>query len=169
MKFLLTRYIYPLPRPVALSKKLGIILDNPRTGPEVDIIQRYLIYSNSVKHVTYNHNFIVPFYQDESSDYSIEGVLRDFFDTYTPQDLAVQRFYEQHKQSDLWTLLARMWIILRFDPENNCPLLDHRLQPDTGDPTMWVAEWQPMTKCSLSVVNYVYLLSLLIQTDTDAY
>lgn len=171
MNFILTRYIYPLENKRLLSDKLNICLDNPRTEEEIETVAEYLRYSQSAKHAEYGHHGRLPLDSEVKGKYdvlTIEQVLHDFFRHYSSTDAFVKKLHEQSREEDVFRTLAKMWIVARYDDEGQIQALREestQLVEEGQLSFIMLEDEHPIVKNSRILVNYSYLLSLLIHTE----
>lgn len=175
MNFLLTRYIYPLEAKTLLSEKLNICLDNPRTDEEIESIAEYLRYSESIDHASYNHNWRLPRAEEVDIDHGIltlDGIVHDFLERYSTLDAFVEKFQNENQDTDLFVKLAKMWIVARYDDEGQIQALREesiKLTEEGEHGFFLLDDDHPIVRNSKNLVNYSYLLSLLVHTENEGY
>jgi len=176
MNFLLTKYIYPLQDKRVLSQKLNIALDNPRTIEEIEAVAEYLRYSESAKHADYDHNWRLPLTEEveecESELLTLDGIVSSFLNRYASLDTFVKKFHKENQENDVFTTLAKMWVVARYDDEGQIQVLrEEALElSEEGERGFFLLEDDhPIVKNSKTLVNYSYLISLLIHMEGEEY
>ncbi len=173
MNFILTKYIYPIPKELSLSGVLKISFDNPRTQKEIDYIVEYIRYSEEPQHAKYDNYFILPTkWPEEIAAISLEETLNLFFDKFSLIDPYVKKFRSKHFDTDIFETIAKMWVIARYDDEGQLKALQEEAKrmADEGEHGFFMLESEhPIVKNSDNLVNYSYLLSLLIHTQGEGY
>lgn len=160
MNFLLTDYIYPIRERIPLSENLQIYLDNPRTDREVLAVTEYIRHA----------------YQIESAfQYSEEAIgqgLKQFLDEYSKADEYVGEFYKSYGQREPYELLARMWIVARYDDKGLHEALRQegkRLAKEGHIGFFMLEDDHPIIKNSRQLLEYSHLISLLVHTTGELY
>lgn len=158
MNFLLTKYIYPLREPLVLSKHLGIYLDNPRTDDEMTVVAWYL------------RDALRGAYQWD--DQRLPPVLDDLRRSYADGDEYIKEFWHLQGGEDPIELLARMWVVARFDDEGRHEALRRARsgprKPDEFDvDSLWPDD--PIYTKPQQLTEYGHLLSLLVCSDCELY
>jgi hypothetical protein len=175
MNFLLTKYIYPIEAKSLLSKKLNIFFDNPRTDEEIEDIAEYLRYSESIDHGTYAHNWRLPRAEEVDFDdevLTLEGIVNNFLERYAPIDIFVEKFRNKNENTEIFIKLAKMWIVARYDDEGQIQALKKesiKLSEEGSHGFFLLDDDNPIVRNSKNLVNYSYLLSLLIHTEREEY
>lgn len=175
MNFLLTRYIYPIEAKSLLSERLHISLDNPRTDEEIEAIAEYLRCSESIDHVTYDHNWRLPRAEEVDVDYEVltlDGIVHGFLERYASVDTFVEKFRSENENTEIFTKLAKMWIVARYDDEGQIQALREesiKLSEEGHHGFFLLDDDDPIVRNSKNLVNYSYLLSLLIHTEGEEY
>ncbi len=105
MNFLLTAYIYPLKDQIVLSRNLNISLDNPRKEGEVQAVTEYIRQAYTIESAF------------QYSEEAIRQGLVDFLNEYTEENEHIREFHDSYGDLGAYELLARMWIIARYDDE----------------------------------------------------
>jgi hypothetical protein len=175
MNFLLTRYIYPLEAKSVLSERLNIFLDNPRTDEEITVIAEYLRYSESIDHAAYDHNWRLPRAEEVDVDYEVltlDGIVHDFLERYASFDAFVEQFRNENQDSNIFIKLAKMWVIARYNDEGQIQALREeavKLSEEGKHGFFLLDDDNPIVSNSKNLVNYSYLLSLLIHAEGEEY
>ncbi|MGA7952463.1 MAG: hypothetical protein WCA07_02975 [Gloeobacterales cyanobacterium] len=111
MEFLLTSFIYPLQKPLTLSKQLGFSLNNPQTSEEIEAVKDYLLRSYESG---YDYKF--PIYSVKDI-VAIESILITFRDSLLGEDFYLANKFIQYERNTIFDFLASIWIIARFEDE----------------------------------------------------
>lgn len=146
MNFLLTNYIYPLEEKIALSENLNFFLDNPRTDEEINAVHEYL-------HKAYHNSD--EYYEFEEDE--INEDLTDAVNNLLNENDCIKEFYTKispNKKLDCYELLARIWIIARYDDGGYFPDFTKEMKPT-------------IIRNSSQLVDYSYLISLLINNYSE--
>lgn len=88
-----------------LSKSLGIYLDNPRTDKEIEAVTKYINQAYSTKSAF------------QFSEEIISEGIEKFLGEYSKEDEYIDKFYTAHSQTKPYEILAKMWIVARYDDE----------------------------------------------------
>jgi len=173
MNFILTRFIYPLSEALILSNALKISIDNPRTPTEIEYIAKFIRYSEDLEHTKFEQHFILPAKPlDEVAATSLEEAIELFFEKFSLIDHYVSKFRDQHLNADVFEILAKMWVIARFDDEGQIQALQKeakRMAAEGKHGFFMLESEHPIVKNSNTLVDYSYLLSLLIHTEGEGY
>lgn len=168
MNYYLTQYCFPLENKICISKKLNLFLTNPTTEDEIKEVRDFFKKSNE-----YIKGFPPTNSDVDSTQYmTIESSINEFKKAYETNN-SVKEFFEKEKlEKDVYQILAKMTIILKFDEsgmkeaivENhiemkNQGILGFTLLEDTN----------PLIINSKNAINYSFLLSLLLHTESNEY
>jgi len=157
MNFLLTDYIYPLSEAFPLSGKLKMYLDNPRTEEEIKAVTEYVRQAYSVESAF------------QLSEKDIADALNNFLGQYSLVDSYIASFYKSYGQTHSYEILARMWIVARYENEEESEENAHKqgglidtkklefLLSDEDNPSL------------RRLIEYIHLLSLLVHTIEEFY
>ena len=169
MSFAITKYIYPIEKPIELSKSLGFILDNPRTEKEIQIVKDYIEETLKEK--------------DRPDDSTMASILfrygvslSDLKKRIRVKDEYAFKYFDNYKGS-FDNLLSETWIIIRFQEndqfqefaESKDALLQAMMRDRTDE--VYVQDFNLMTNyCQvlsvlLSAQNYYYGDSILLSND----
>jgi hypothetical protein len=161
MNFLLTNYIYPIREKILLSKSLGIYLDNPRTDKEIEAVTKYIYQAYSTESAF------------QFSEEIISDGIEKFLGEYSKEDEYIDKFYTAHSQTKPYEILARMWIVARYDDEGQHDAITQegeRLKEEGQRGFFFMLEEDnPILKKSRELLDYCHLVSLLIHTAQDYY
>jgi hypothetical protein len=166
MEFLITQYIYPLAERLPLSRRLGFWLDNPRTELEISVVEDYLMRAYES-----GYDYKLPVSSDEPI-VTIEDTLLRFYNSLSHEDEYVSRFFETYTREGIFTFLARMWVIARFDDEGIGDELreEHQKMRAEGVHGFFVLDdAHPLIAKSEALADYCSLLSLLVHSEGDDY
>lgn len=176
MNFILTKYIYPIKESIILSENMNFVLDNARSEEELKIIRESLEKSLNSPHEFYQDDYYanLPVYNTaETEDFvTIENALNDFKINYSEKDSYVHDFFEEKSKSDVIEILAKMWIIGRFDDEGQYKHMaeKHKEMSEKGEKGFFMLDkGNPIIDNSNNLINYSHLISLLINTNIDYY
>ena len=170
MNFFLTTYIYPIEEPLELSKKLGFILDNPRTKEEINLVYENIKVSmdSPAEMYKYDNQYRIPIKEVNPDYVSLEASLKVFYQN-SFKDKYIEEFYQKNKNDSELLQLAKMWIIARFDDEGTLTELKEDNLNDKENSFILLEEEHPLVKNSNNLISYSYLLSLLIENDGEDY
>lgn len=177
MNIILTKYIFPIPERIVISEKLKFSLDNPRNSNEVAIIKKHIEKSLNSPNEVYEGNpqFRLPIYSSEETEdiLTVESSLKNLEKKFSTKDSYLKSFFEDHKEDDILDLLAKMWIIARYDDEGEREALTKRseeLNKDGRGGVFFILnEKNPILTNSNNLVSFSYLLSLLCHSDKEFY
>src|SRR5688572_24857245 len=160
MNFLLTNYIYPIKEKLLLSKNLEIYLDNPRTDKEIKAVTEYIIQAYSVESAF------------QFSEEIIEQGVREFLDEYSLKDEYVSEFYKTYFNLNQYEVLARMWVVARYNDEGlHIALTEEgkKLREEGKHGFFLLEDDSPIIRNSRQLLDYSHLVSLLIHTAHEYY
>lgn len=166
MEFLLTRYIYPIPNRITLSKRLGFCLDNPRTEFEISVVKDYLMRAYESG---YDYKF--PPYSDEPI-LSLEYILLKFRDKFSGEDQYIAKLFQSYERENIFEFIAGIWIIVRFDDGGLGEELrkEHKKIREEGQFGFFMLEDDnPILVNERKLADYCHLMSLLIHSQKDEY
>lgn len=166
MEFLLTSFIYPLQKPLTLSKQLAFYLDNPQTIEEIEAVKGYLLRAYESG---YDYKF--PIYSEEDI-VTLESILISFRNALSEADSHVAHKFTQYERNNIFDFLASIWVIARFEDEGIGDELreEHRKMLEEGITSFFLLDDNhPLLKNAENLANYCSLLSLLIHTEKDSY
>src|SRR2546430_10788750 len=104
MNFLVTTFIYPLAAPLQLSRKLGFVLDNPRTEDEVSFIENLLIRARES-----GEDYGLP----DSSEHDIvtvEGILFRLGSFLGEDHLYFREQFQRYGRHEALKFAASIWV-----------------------------------------------------------
>lgn len=162
MNFILTQYIYPIKEPIILSKRMNIILDNPRTEEEINRIGRLIQISHEKSEF-----FRLPPYHKDKRVMSWDYFIKTFIEKFSKNDEYVKeiaRTYKSKNFHNVYEFLAKIWIIARFDDKNESEKLEklrkeHSVEGEAG--FFLLEDDSPIIAGAKQLVDYSYLFSLL--------
>lgn len=164
--FLLTSYFYPLSEPLVLSPSFGFALDNPRTRDEIEAVEDYL-------HRAYESGHDIRLPPHSSEQYlTIEQALFNIRDAVAEEDAYVREAFTEYEQEQLFTFIARNWIVARFENQGHGDDLrrQHREYRAKGIRTVTILEDDhPLVRQREALASYTYLLSLLLHDEVEDY
>ncbi len=178
MSFLLTEYIYPIQEEIMLSDKYKFSLDNPRTEEEINLIVNYITksYDFSLDSDYFMGGPRIPIYDDENypNIATIEKSLSEFIKNYSNVDGYVNEFAEQNKTNNPLETIGKMWVIARFDDENESEKLKQQFeQIQIEDPDrkhfIILDDDNPLVSNSKKLLDYSYILTFLYHSDKENY
>lgn len=144
-----------------LSKSLGIYLDNPRTDKEIEAVTKYIYQAYSTESAF------------QFSEEIISDGIEKFLGEYSKEDEYIDKFYTAHSQTKPYEILARMWIVARYDDEGQHDAITQegeRLKEEGQRGFFFMLEEDnPILKKSRELLDYCHLVSLLIHTAQDYY
>jgi hypothetical protein len=173
MNIILTQYIYPIENPINLSEKLGLSFDNPRSEEEIEIVKRYIKYSlgSPDKMYEYDRAMRLPISAPRHI-VSIRQALNKFKGV-NKTDEYKSKFLNEASRKDVFGLLAKMWIVLRYNDEGEFQSLkEYKEEKDKEEGRggfIMLGEDSPILTNEKSANDFSYLLSLLINTDSDYF
>ena len=173
MNIILTQYIYPIENPINLSEKLGLSFDNPRSEEEIEIVKRYIKYSlgSPDKMYEYDRAMRLPISAPRHI-VSIRQALNKFRGV-NKTDEYKSKFLNEASRKDVFGLLAKMWIVLRYNDEGEFQSLkeykEEKDKEEGGGGFIMLGEDSPILTNEKSANDFSYLLSLLINTDSDYF
>lgn len=173
MNFFLTTYIFPIKDEIILSDKLNFKLDNPRTQDEINLIKENLKVSldSPDEMYKYGQHMRIPINNINDDILSIEKSLKIFYKKYEDNDY-IKEFYTLNKNEDRLEQLAKMWIIARFDDEGEHQKLQeehNKMKEDGNIGFFMLGDDNPIIQNSDNLINFSYLLSILINNGQDEY
>ncbi len=171
--FLLTKYFYPLEKPITLSGYLRVQFDNPRTEKEIEYAKRFLTdqYDSGIVGVLPPHSGVLPPHSKEDV-VTLEMIAKSFRDAYSKEDEYVKDFFKGYKRKNLFDYFAKMWCVIRFDDEGEVQRIDSAYQEmkDKGEKGFVLLEAEhPILKNTEILLNYTPLLALLSHTERKEY
>ncbi|MUL11525.1 HEPN domain-containing protein [Aliivibrio fischeri] len=170
MSYGLTWFIHPLEKAIKVSDYLKISFDNPRTEKEVALVKNYI--ESSYKAAT-SFKFPPSFENDEDNEkfVSLGGMIKQLISSYE-SDYA-NNLAEYHNIECVYELMARIWVIIRFDDEGSEKVLSEQFQlinkEDDRKHLVLLDDDHPLVKNEYLLENYSYLLSLLTNKKDDGY
>ncbi|MCX7554215.1 hypothetical protein OS175_10020 [Marinicella sp. S1101] len=175
MNFLLTKYIYPIDAPIAISKRNNFSLDNPRTEKEIDAIYNYISKSYDVNHEYDMGGPRVPV--ENTPEYpegnvTLTNTLQLFKENYGGKNRYIKSFFSKNSKDSVFKLISKMWVIARFDDKGSSKELEDRFNQLRGeDPEARfftiLNDDHPLVSIPKKMINFSTLLSLLIQKDLE--
>jgi len=164
--FLLTKYFYPISKPITLSGYLKVEFDNPRTEKEIEYAKRFLTdqYDSGIVNVLPPHS--------KEDVVTLELIAKSFREAYSKEDEYVKDFFKGYKRKNLFDYFARMWCVIRFDDEGEVQRIEDAYQEmrEKGENGfVMLNDDHPIWKNSESLINYCYLLALLSHTEGNEY
>lgn len=175
MNFLLTRYIHPIEHPIILSEKLGISLDNPRSIEEIELIANYLKVSLDSPNIMYSYGYPnrlpMSAYSKPANYVTIRSAFKQLYKEYSKSDKYLKEFFKNNSQKNGFEFLAKMWIIARFDDKGAFDELKKQHEglyaKGEGGWVSFLDSDHPIYKLSERIVNYSYLLSVLLRSPLE--
>lgn len=173
MNIILTQYIYPIENSICLSEKLGLSFDNPRSEEEIEIVKRYIKYSLGSPDKMYEHDRAMRLpISAPRHIVSIRQALRKFSGV-NKTDEYKKKFLIEVPRKDVFGLLAKMWIILRYNDEGEFQSLkEFKEEKDKEEGRagfIMLGEDNPILTNEKTANDFSYLLSLLINTDSNYF
>lgn len=166
MEFFLTKYIYPLSEPIALSNHLGFCLDNPREREEIEIVRDYLVRA-------YESDYDYKFPISSTDDiFTLEYAIDNFRNQVDPTDSYIHKIFESYSKDNIFEFLAQIWIIIRFDDGGLGAELreEHEKERQAGKRTVFLLDDDhPIIRGEEKLGSYCHLLSLLIHCENSEY
>lgn len=158
VNYILTHYIFPLSEDIILSRKLGISLSNPKTKEEVNQIKELIEVSMSGKKLHENaaHKLRIPLSSENEDIITVKGGLSHFKKNHENNSY-VSDFLNKNSSISEWEILAKMWVILRFNQEE-ATLYKNAKQHELSK-LFYPDDEEPFKS---NTCNYVNLLSLLL-------
>jgi len=163
MTFSLTKYIFPLKEAITLSASQGLVLDNPKTPEEIEIVKRFIgktiedkERNTKLYHFSETNIDFIPNFLSQKKD-SIDG------------DISYAASYFLKSQNNLkrntTDTLAEAWIIIRF-PEDDEFI---RVSSDIYSlyDILLIKQNSPYADKFKNMASYCHVLSLL--TNTKGY
>ncbi|MEH2383374.1 MAG: hypothetical protein V7K27_31550 [Nostoc sp.] len=163
---MLTSFIYPLQKPLTLSKQLGFNLDNPQTSEEIEAVKDYLLRAYESG---YDYRFPI---HSEEDIVTLESILITFRNSLSEEDSYLANKFTQYERNNIFDFLASIWIIARFEDEGigNALREEHKKMLEEGVAGFFLLDDDhPLLKNEENLANYCSLLSLLIHTEKDSY
>lgn len=160
MNFIFTKYVHPIEAPITISEKLNFTLDNPRTEEEIEVV---LLHIKKTLENPTEINIILNNYINTKY---IEWLINELRNEYSENDLYAKEFFKKFSDNNFLKTLAAMWIIARFDDEGE---LEKLRKPENKGWFITLEEKNPIIVNCANLVNYCYLLSLIIHDDFDFY
>jgi len=160
MNFLLTNYIYPLKEKVLLSKELDIYFDNPRTDKEIHAVTQYIIQAYSIESAF------------QFSEEIIQHEVKEFLDEYSKKEDYIREFYAVSGNLNQYEILARMWIVARYNDEGLHIALNEegkKMREEGQHGFFLLEDDSPIIRNSRQLVDYSHLVSLLTHTTNEYY
>jgi len=171
MNIILTEYIYPIETAIVLSDKLGLSFDNPRSEEEIETVKRYIKCSlgSPNKMYEYDKAMRLPI----SAPRHIVSIRQSLqrFKAVNKIDEYKKRFLTENSSKDIFGLLAKMWIVLRYNDEGEFQSLkeykEERDREDAikGKSLVILNEDNPILINEKVANDFSYLLSILINTE----
>ena len=171
MNIILTQYIYPIESAIELSNKLGLSFDNPRSEAEIAAVKRYIKYSlgSPDKMYEYNRAMRLPI----SAPRNIVSIRQSLhkFKAVHKTDEYKKSFLAENSPKDIFGLLAKMWIVLRYNDEGQFESLrTYKEEKDKeeerkGKSLIILDEESPILINEKSANDFSHLLSLIINTE----
>lgn len=172
MPFFLTTYIHPLKSATTLSDSLKITIDNPRTEDEISVVERHIevsMYSPDEMY-KYKNRLRIPLNSDGYA-LGFEEYLRNFYRKNSSEPVVAE--YEAGCRG-IPTLrqIAGMWVILRYDDEGEMKELREIAEKEITEESpgfFLLDEHSPVEIASSRLVEYTYLLSLLVTEGSEYF
>lgn len=160
-KFLLTHYLYPLETPIVLSEKLGIILENLKDETEIEYLHDCIKISMDNDEQFYagpSHKLRLPLDGPEEI-LTVKSGIREFISR-NQHNSYVKRFFKENSNINEWKLLAKLWIVIRYDASEVSPLFKSVSDKELIK-FFYPGDENPFYE---SIINYGYILSLFIKS-----
>jgi hypothetical protein len=151
---------------VPLSTELLFSFDNPRTSREIEYLRAILQRAYESEDA-----YCLPL--EKHPEYiSVEKMVDEFRTALHGRDPYVQEFFNQNESSDIIDVLARMWVVIRYDDEGEMqPILEAQDGfREAGELALvMLDEGHPVLENSKKLADYSYLLSLLAHSEGGDY
>lgn len=173
----LTYYIYPIQTQITISKKLGFSLDNARTEEELPIIKKYIESTLNSPNEVFRLNYVMRIpttkKKNDTSSFCLKDALDNFKRCYSETDPYVKKVFQENENSDPVTLLAKIWIIAKFEVDISSNEKDKTepifIYPGEVPRLYTISKNHPLLKKSEELISYTFLISLLINTEKESY
>jgi hypothetical protein len=159
MAITLTKYIYPIPREVILSKHFEYSIDNPRTPEEIQYIKEYI------------HPALTRHYESNKPDYnpmlSATFAISNLREYSKGRDEYVYEYLLNNKETSIEDIISQCWIIIRYNDNGEFEKAskDRNIFFDIFFTDAKYAYWEKYN----SLLSYCQVLSLLIHDDKHNY
>lgn len=166
MNIILTQYIYPIESEIVLSDKLRLYFDNPRSEEEIETVKRYIKYSlgSPDKMYEYDRAMRLPISAPRHI-VSIRQSLKEF-KAVNKKDEYKKRFLTENSSKDVFGLLAKMWIVLRYNDEGQFQSLKENKEDEKARKSFIILNEDNPILVNEKVANdFSHLLSILINTE----
>ena len=161
--------MYPIEQPILLSEKLGLYFDNPRHEHEIEIIKKYIKVSLDSPNKMYEYNpaLRLPI----SAPRHILSIKQAFskFKTINKNDKYKGQFILENKKKHIFEVLAKMWVVLRYNDYGEFNSLKKAREDDGGNWVVFLGEDNPIVASEKSANSFAHLLSLLISPKEDYF
>lgn len=128
-------------------------LDNPRTTEEIKYVKEYL---------TQAYKFDSAFWASEED---LLPYVQEFLDAASERDSYIKRLNEKYSKLTSYDILARMWVIARYDDEGEIKALKReareRKKQGTEGIITFLLDEHPIIKNSYQLTAICHLISLL--------
>ncbi|PTX63055.1 hypothetical protein C8N46_102456 [Kordia periserrulae] len=176
MNFILTTYIYPIKEEIQISKRFKFSLDNPRTNEEIKLVKAHLEKSLNSPEEFYKDRWsanLPVFLTEETKNFlSVESALINFEKNYSKSDKYVSIFFKHNKETNILEKLAKLWVIGRFDDNGQYESMKTTYQEMSEQQQrgfFMLDKGNPIINNSNNLINFSYLISLLLYTEKSDY
>lgn len=168
MNYLITDFIFPLDKPLIISKKYNFMLDNPRSVSEIEFLKDRI----KSAHTRGNDLKLPP--RANNKYISLKSMLLDIKSYFESDEYLRELFvkYPLKNNENIYYLIASMCIIARFDDEGeykNIQEAYEEMQQNEVNGFVLLDSKNPIEVNSNMLLDFSYLLSLLINTQNMDY
>lgn len=153
----LTKYLFPLPVHIDLSKKFGFIMKNPSNEDELNWIKKQIEFSFNIFAKVHLTQLTYPLMDNEQFK-SLEQTLLNFKNNYS-ENTEVMDFFSKF-DNDVFTEIARLMIIVESST-NNKYKKNFKSEIDEDIDHLVSGKWD--------IFSYSSLISLLVHSALDDY
>ncbi len=119
MFFLLTKFIYPIKKPIKLSEYFDFVFDNPRNAEEIETVAKLIKKSWDLSENvdSYRHQRLPMQKEKQDEDcLTFESVIYRYLKKYNDGDFAQKEIKKiQNKKEKIIEFYAKNWVIIRYD------------------------------------------------------
>lgn len=152
MAFALTKYLYPIEEPIALSNHYGYQIDNPRTADEIDLVKKFVFKTLDRRDT---ESRVMPLIGRAS--YSLDK-LKEWQDVNEAGSYAT-RYINANPHRPTIDYLCKIWIIVRFEDDET---FDELKENDEGlVHTLMTSKGAEYEEKFNNLSNYCHLLSAI--------
>jgi hypothetical protein len=160
--------------PIALSSKLGLYFDNPRSEEEINNVKYYIKCSLDSPDKMYEHNTAMRL--PISAPHHIVSIRQALnkFRVFNKTDEYKKKFLTENSRKDIFELLAKMWIVLRYNDEREFQNLkeyseEEKKKEKRGKSFILLSEDNPILINEEIANDFSHLISLLINSEEDYF